>query len=245
MKRYRIVRQRPYIPDEAAMENANFDELLAAYQKTRGRTRYLWRVTRNVVVFVGVLGLVFYGVVMDSFEIEYPDFQEREELTTDEEAPVTGQSEIMKDRDELSSGADQDQAVGSARDEQKRERQVPEGKASEEKLAEAPNRSAGFVEAVPVDGFPALYNYFNDNLMYPPEVIHEEIEGSVIVKFVIDVEGSPGKILIEKSLHHKIDSTAIELIRKMPKWHPATLDGHPVISTHRIPLFFQISKTTE
>lgn len=228
------------------MGKANFDELLAAYQKASGRTRYLWRVTRNVVVFVGVLGLVFYGVVMDSFEIEYPDFQEREELTKDEEAPATGQSEIIKDRDELPGGAeDQDQTVGSAQDEQKRERQVQDGKASEEKLAEAPNRSTGFVEAVPVDGFPALYQYFDDNLMYPPEVIHEEIEGSVIVKFVIDVDGSPGKILIERSLHHKIDSTAIELIRGMPKWHPATLDGQPVISTHRIPLFFQISKTTE
>ena len=121
--------------------------------------------------------------------------------------------------------------------------EVPE---VQESLDQDVDRSqSGYIEAAPIEGFPALYQYFDENLVYPEEILEEGIEGSVIVRFTINQEGNPVDIAVEQSLHQKLDSTAIALISKMPLWHPASLYGRPIVSTHRIPLFFKIDETTD
>lgn len=106
----------------------------------------------------------------------------------------------------------------------------------------APNVISVFAQAEPVDGYPALYAYFNQALTYPPEAMADSVEGVVTVVFSINAEGRPEKIYIEQSLGEPFDREAIRVIENMPLWKPAAYNGKPVPSKISLPLTFQIKK---
>jgi TonB family protein len=101
-----------------------------------------------------------------------------------------------------------------------------------------------YEQATPLSGYPALYEYFNDALVYPAEHVGDSIHGDVTVIFVIDVAGKPVNIQVEKSLGPRFDAEAIRVINNMPAWEPAKFNGKPVPSKIRLPLTFETEKIT-
>lgn len=99
-----------------------------------------------------------------------------------------------------------------------------------------------YTEAAPVDGFPALYEYFNRELVYPTSAIPDSIQGVVTVNFVIGTDGSPENIQIQNSLGAAFDDEVRRLIRNMPAWKPAAVNGNPVPSKLAIPITFRLEK---
>lgn len=99
-----------------------------------------------------------------------------------------------------------------------------------------------YVQAEPVDGYPALYEYFNANLTYPQEAIKDSVEGVLTVSFQINAGGKPGNIQVKQSLGVPFEKEAVRLIENMPSWKPATLNGKPVPSQISLPLTFQLRK---
>ncbi len=99
-----------------------------------------------------------------------------------------------------------------------------------------------FVEAEPIDGFPQLYNFFNQNLKYPEVNLKDKIEGVEIISFVIDETGNVSNLKIDQSLGKKFDEEGMRLIKAMPKWKAATLNGRPVPSKLSLPFTFSINK---
>jgi TonB family protein len=99
-----------------------------------------------------------------------------------------------------------------------------------------------FKEAVPIDGYPAIYEYFSRTLQYPEEGLKDSIQGVVTVSFIINESGTPEKIQIENSLGEAFDRETIKMIEHMPRWNPATVNGNPIASRLAIPLTFQIKK---
>lgn len=99
-----------------------------------------------------------------------------------------------------------------------------------------------FVEAEPIDGFPKLYNFFNQNLKYPESNLKDKIEGVEIVSFVIDENGNVSTPKIVQSLGKSFDEEALRLLSAMPKWKSATLNGRPVPSKLSMPFTFSINK---
>ena len=99
-----------------------------------------------------------------------------------------------------------------------------------------------FVEAEPIDGFPKLYNFFNQNLKYPESSLKDKIEGVEIVSFVIDENGNVSTPKITQSLGKSFDEEALRLLNAMPKWKSATLNGRPVPSKLSMPFTFSINK---
>lgn len=99
-----------------------------------------------------------------------------------------------------------------------------------------------FIEAEPVDGYPALYEYFSRELRYPGEGVKDSVQGVVTVSFVIGTTGNPEKIQIEHSLGEAFDREAVRLIRNMPAWKPATVNGNPLPTKLSVPLTFQMQK---
>ena len=43
-------------------------------------------------------------------------------------------------------------------------------------------------------GIPALMKYISDNMSYPEEAIRNNIQGRVVLKFVVNPDGSVGRI---------------------------------------------------
>ena len=99
-----------------------------------------------------------------------------------------------------------------------------------------------YTEASPVDGYPALYEYFKRELIYPQEGLRDSIQGIVTVSFVINEAGVAEKIKIENSLGEAFDRETIKVIENMPLWKPAMVNNKPVQSKLAMPMTFQIQK---
>ncbi|MFM8912760.1 MAG: energy transducer TonB, partial [Flammeovirgaceae bacterium] len=99
-----------------------------------------------------------------------------------------------------------------------------------------------YIGAEPVEGFPALYAYFDRELKYPLQALSDSIQGVESVAFIIDKSGKPGKIEIQQSLGAAFDHEVIRLLQNMPPWKPATLNGEPVMSKQSVPFTFKITR---
>jgi TonB family protein len=97
-----------------------------------------------------------------------------------------------------------------------------------------------YVPAEPREGFPALYDYFNQELKYPAEAIPDSVHGVVTVRFMVTAAGQANQFTILNSLNPACDKEALRVMGKMPSWKPATLDGKAVDSKITVPLTFSL-----
>ena len=89
-------------------------------------------------------------------------------------------------------------------------------------------------------GFEAMFDFINANLVYPQEAIDAGIEGWVFVGFVVEKDGSVSSIKLLRGIGYGCDEAAMEVVRKMPKWKPATQRGKPVRVQYQFPLNFKL-----
>lgn len=88
-------------------------------------------------------------------------------------------------------------------------------------------------------GNSALISFINKNLHYPQEAYDNCIQGKVLAKLYIDIEGIITDIKIEKSVHKLLDNEAKRVIREMPRFNPAkNFYGDPIKSFLFIPFTF-------
>lgn len=82
-------------------------------------------------------------------------------------------------------------------------------------------------------GDDSLRTFITRNLKYP-QVAHEnEVEGRVMVRCTLSEQGVISNPVIKRSLERYCDSAALEVVRKMPPWIPATFRSCPIPS-HQI-----------
>ncbi len=97
-----------------------------------------------------------------------------------------------------------------------------------------------------VDELPAfrgdLKSYLTAELEYPQSAKDDSVEGEVVVRFVINREGTPEQIKIEKGLSPDCDSAVVHMVREMPAWQPGKIDGFPVPVLVAIPVKFTLSE---
>ena len=87
-------------------------------------------------------------------------------------------------------------------------------------------------------GMGALMQYLSDNIRYPEE---KDIQGRVIVRFVVGKDGSISNAQVVKSVHPSFDAEALRIINNMPKWIPGTQNGKPVNVKYVVPINFKSS----
>lgn len=86
----------------------------------------------------------------------------------------------------------------------------------------------------------AMYKFIAMNVMYPPSAMENGVEGNVVVEFTVAVDGTISKTKIVKMIDPDLEAAAIEVVKKMPKWIPAQLDGKPVASKTRVTVRFKL-----
>jgi antitoxin component YwqK of YwqJK toxin-antitoxin module len=62
----------------------------------------------------------------------------------------------------------------------------------------------------------------------------------VIVKFIVDKDGTISDVAAETKYGHKMESTVIKMIERGPKWIPASQFGRPVKAYRRQPVTFLV-----
>jgi protein TonB len=78
--------------------------------------------------------------------------------------------------------------------------------------------------------------YVRDHFTYPEKTMIKGVQGSVVIDFVVEKDGSLSGAYAVKSLEHTIDSSAIACIYSMPKWTPGMLNGQLVRVKYEIPI---------
>lgn len=89
-------------------------------------------------------------------------------------------------------------------------------------------------------GEAALLDFISKNLVYPQIAQEQELQGTVVLRFKVDVDGSVSAVKIEKSLSRECDEAAATVVRKLRRFVPAKQQGHPVPVWFRLPVRFRI-----
>ena len=84
-----------------------------------------------------------------------------------------------------------------------------------------------------------LMAFLRSNLKYPKKAIEEDIQGKVIVQFIVQKNGKIKDISVIKSVHPLLDAEAVRVVKKMPKWKPAEINGKAVNSRFTLPFLFR------
>ncbi|MDE5675820.1 MAG: energy transducer TonB [Muribaculaceae bacterium] len=89
-------------------------------------------------------------------------------------------------------------------------------------------------------GLPALMKWLNSQIRYPEAAQQNDIQGRVIVKFVVEKDGSIGAVSIMKGVDKDLDREALRVVKKMPKWQPGKNNGVAVRSYFNLPVTFKL-----
>lgn len=89
-------------------------------------------------------------------------------------------------------------------------------------------------------GEKALNTYISTNLKYPQPSINNGIEGVVHLKFLVKTDGSLNNITIVRLVDPDLESEAVRLVKGMPAWNPATINGKPVDSESKLQITFTL-----
>ena len=89
-------------------------------------------------------------------------------------------------------------------------------------------------------GTEALMKFIMTNLKYPETCRKEGIQGRVVIKFVVNTDGSIVDMEENRSPHADLTAEAMRVIKMMPKWTPATVGGKTVRSRFFLPVMFRL-----
>lgn len=113
---------------------------------------------------------------------------------------------------------------------EKPEKEVVENLIEVEQQAEFPNGTA------------ALYRWLIKKIKYPETAYLNRIEGTVVLTFIIEKDGSVSNINVLREVGGGCTEEAIRVIKKMPKWKPGKHDGHVVKVKYTLPVHFKLDK---
>lgn len=98
-----------------------------------------------------------------------------------------------------------------------------------------------FCEKVPEfpGGEEALYEFLRNNLKYPEEAKEKNISGTVVIKFVIEKDGSISHARILREIGGGCGAEALRVVNMMPKWKPGEQGGKPIRCEFTLPVQFK------
>lgn len=89
-------------------------------------------------------------------------------------------------------------------------------------------------------GMSAFVKWLTDNLRYPVMAQRQNIQGRVVVSFIVNRDGSTSDLKIAKSVHPMLDREALRVARMMPRWKPGIANNRPCRTMVAIPIEFRI-----
>ena len=103
------------------------------------------------------------------------------------------------------------------------------------------------VEQMPMfpGGEAGLLRYLQENIQYPPEAAKNNVQGRVILQFVVDKTGQVGEVKILRSVSEEIDAEAVRVVKSLPKFEPGRQDGEAVSVWYTLPVSFNIRSSAD
>ncbi|MFI3239936.1 MAG: energy transducer TonB [Bacteroidales bacterium] len=188
--------------------------------------------------------------IMEKIEMPEPEALPEEILNTvkvtevaivpDEE--VTAEDEI-KSQDELQA---MDTAIGQTNfdegtDDRTVIREHKDEVIVEEKTPE-PEKVFTFVEQMPQfpGGDAELMKFLGQNVRYPAMAIENNIQGRVIVQFVVTRSGKVGEVKVARGVDRDLDKEAVRVVKSLPDFIPGKMNGQAVNVWYTLPVNFKL-----
>jgi len=91
-------------------------------------------------------------------------------------------------------------------------------------------------------GLQAFYKFLGTNIKYPEMAAKNNVQGKVLVSFVVEKDGSLSDIKIERSLGSGTDEETVRVLKLSRNWNPGIEDAKPVRVKYNIPVSFVLPK---
>ena len=89
-------------------------------------------------------------------------------------------------------------------------------------------------------GMAACLKFLANNIKYPAIAQESNIQGKVIIQFVVNKDGSIVDPVVVRSVDPHLDKEALRVISMMPKWTPGMQRGKPVRVKYTVPVTFRL-----
>ena len=89
-------------------------------------------------------------------------------------------------------------------------------------------------------GMKELLKFLQDNLKYPENAMKNNVQGRVIVQFVVEKDGTLTEFKVARSVDPDLDAEALRVLQTMPKWKPGMQRGKIVRVKFTVPVSFKL-----
>ena len=89
-------------------------------------------------------------------------------------------------------------------------------------------------------GTAALMEYLRKNIRYPSICRENNIQGKVIISFIVNKNGKIVEPEVVKTVNPSLDKEALRVISTMPDWKPGMQRGKPVRVKYTVPVNFRL-----
>jgi protein TonB len=115
----------------------------------------------------------------------------------------------------------------------------------EEKPKEVKEEVFRSVEQMPQfpGGEAALMKYLQSHINYPPMAAENNVQGRVVVQFVVDKTGKVGEVKVLRSVDKDLDKEAVRVCKSLPKFTPGRQNGQAVSVWYTLPVTFKLQGT--
>ena len=164
------------------------------------------------------------------------------ELAIVDDSQVTAEDEI-KSQDELAEtqtafgqtnfdqGTDDRTVVREHKNEVIVEEKKPEKEEVFRSVEQMPQYPGGDAE---------LMKYLSSHIQYPAMAIENNVQGRVIVQFVVTKTGAIGEVKVVRSVDRDLDKEAIRVVKSLPKFIPGKMNGQAVNVWYTLPVTFKL-----
>ena len=126
----------------------------------------------------------------------------------------------------------------------KRDRVVKDAFPGKRQSDKNPNEEIVYKSVDQPPSFPggdaALMRYIASQIRYPSMAHENNIQGKVILQFVVEKDGHVGDVKVVRSVDNDLDSEAVRVCKSLPKFTPGRQDGQPVRVWYTIPINFKL-----
>lgn len=89
-------------------------------------------------------------------------------------------------------------------------------------------------------GMKEMLKFLQDNVKYPESAMKKNVQGRVIVQFVVEKDGTPTEFNVVRSVDPDLDAEALRVLKTMPKWKPGMQRGEVVRVKYTVPVAFKL-----
>ena len=89
-------------------------------------------------------------------------------------------------------------------------------------------------------GEAALLKWVSEHIRYPAMAQENNIQGRVIVQFVVTKTGDVGEVKVVRGKDPDLDKEAMRVVKSLPKFVPGKMNGHSVNVWYTLPISFKL-----